>query len=171
MSKNLFAWASIGENGKATGGKPGDQTGREVKVGPYYNFGQNQCVRFKGLTRGRKAAKIAKQLAADNSIGYNQAERGTLYNLAMSCGWNQAKLLKALKTKKVNCDCSAFVATVINLAYGAAKVSCFTTATMVSQTADKYPKNFSVLPIHEAEAKWHKGDMPLKAGKHVIINV
>ena len=29
---NLFAWASIGENGKATGGKKGDQTKKEVKV-------------------------------------------------------------------------------------------------------------------------------------------
>ena len=171
MSKNLFAWASIDEHGHATGGKPGDQTGREVKVGYYYNFGQNVAVRFRSLIKGRKAGKIAKRLAEGNEIGYNQAERATLYNLARNNGWNANKLYKALKTHKVNTDCSAFVATVINLAYGAQKVSCFTTATMQDNTSRKYPKSFVTLPIREAEAKWHKGDMPLKAGKHVIINV
>ena len=35
--KNFFAWASIGENGRGTGGKKGDQTGKEVKVGKLYS--------------------------------------------------------------------------------------------------------------------------------------
>ena len=45
--KNLFAWASIGENGKATGGKVGDQTGKEVKCGQIYDFGQTRVYRCK----------------------------------------------------------------------------------------------------------------------------
>ena len=53
---NLFAWASIGENGRGTGGKKGDQTGKEVKVGNYYDFGQNKVIRFKNPLRGRKMA-------------------------------------------------------------------------------------------------------------------
>ena len=32
----LFGSARINENGKATGGKPGDQTGREVSTQSYY---------------------------------------------------------------------------------------------------------------------------------------
>ena len=34
----LCGWASIDEKGKATGGQKGDQTGREVRTGNWYNF-------------------------------------------------------------------------------------------------------------------------------------
>ena len=33
---NLFAWASIGENGKAVGGVRGDQTGKELSIQNFY---------------------------------------------------------------------------------------------------------------------------------------
>ena len=38
----LCGWASIDEKGKATGGQKGDQTGREVRTGNWYNFGRKQ---------------------------------------------------------------------------------------------------------------------------------
>lgn len=166
---NLFAWASIGENSRATGGVPGDQTGREVRVGNYYDFGQNEVIRFKKAYYGRRAGKIAKWLANDNSTGYNQASRHTLYNLAADCDWNFKKLKKALKTKKVNTDCSAFASTVINLAFKKKVVGCCTTATITG--ACKTSGKFKVLSVPQAKKKWHKGDMPNKAYKHIIINV
>lgn len=166
---NKFAWASIDERGKATGGKPGDQTGREVLVGNYYNFGQDQVIRFKNKTYGRKAGKIAKKLAKCESIGYNQNERYQLPNLAAKCDWNYKKLLKALKTKKVNCDCSSFASTVINLAYGKKLIPISTTATIWNNC--KPTKKFTLLTPSKAKKKWHKGDMPVKANNHIIINV
>ena len=81
---NLFAWASIGENGKAVGGKKGDQTGREVKVGPYYNFGQNKCIRLRNKIRQRKLAKVARFLANSNVVGYNQYNRTSLHSVCAS---------------------------------------------------------------------------------------
>lgn len=166
---NLFAWASIGENGKATGGKAGDQTGNEVKVGNYYNFGQDKCIRFIDKVYGRKAAKYAKALAKNKAVGYNQDSRAGLYNLAEKNQWDYAKLKKALKTTKVNCDCSAYASTIINLAYKKRLVGCCTTATICD--AVRKTGKFGVIKISEAEKKWHKGDMPLKEGKHIIINV
>ena len=167
--KNLFAWASIDENGHASGGKPGDQTGREVKIGYYYEFGQNQVLRFKSTSVGRKAGKYAKALAKNEAIGYSKSQRHTLYNLAKSNGWSYSKLKKALKTTKVNCDCSSFCSTIINLAFGKKVVECDTTATIVSDAMAT--GNFKTVSVSEAESKWHKGDMPLKAGKHIIINI
>ena len=41
----LCAWASANEYGKTTGGKAGDQTGKEVKCGNIYNFGQTRVYR------------------------------------------------------------------------------------------------------------------------------
>lgn len=169
MSKNLFAWASIGENGKATGGKPGDQTGCEVKIGYYYDFGQDEVLRFKNVIYGRRAASYAKALAKNKAIGYNQAERATLFDLANKCDWKMSKLKKALKTQKVNCDCSSFCSTVINLAFGRKVVGCCTTSTIVQVAM--VTGYFNLLSVVKAKNKWHKGDMPLKAGRHIIINV
>lgn len=169
--KNLFAWASIDEHGHAKGGEAGNQTGKELKVGYYYDFGQNVCVRFTSRYTRKAAAIIAAALAECDNIGYDQGERGTLYALAKANDWKIEKLLKALENKKVECDCSSFVATVINLAFEYPKVPCFTTATMLDNTVRKYPDDFKQLSIPEAEKKFYKGDMPLKAGKHVIINI
>lgn len=166
---NKFAWASIGENGRATGGKPGDQTGREVRVGDYYYFGQNMVIRYKSVLKGRKAAKIAKTLANNSSIGYNQDGRYELPNLASKCNWNLKKLLKALKKQKVNCDCSSFASTVINMAYGKSLISISTTATIWNNC--KATGKFKKISVSKAKKKWHKGDMPNKAHDHIIINV
>lgn len=40
MLKNLFEWASTGSNDKVIDDLVGDQNGREVKIGEYYNFDQ-----------------------------------------------------------------------------------------------------------------------------------
>lgn len=166
---NKFAWASIGENGKATGGKPGDQTGGEVRIGDYYYFGQDMVIRYKSVTKGRKAAKIAKALAKCNSIGYNQDRRADLFNLAAACGWNYKKLIKKLDKLKEDCDCSSFASTVINLAFGKNLIPISTTATIWNNC--KYTDKFIKISVGKAKKKWQKGDMPNKAYNHIIINV
>lgn len=166
--KNLFAWASIGENGRIVGGKAGDQTGKEVKVGLYYYFGQDKVIRFDNKKYGRRAGKYAKTLAKCNNIGYNQAQRATLFELAKACNWEINMLKKELKHTKVNCDCSSFASTVINLAFKRQVVSCCATSTIIGELDGK---PLSVISLKEATKKWHKGDMPLKEGKHIIINV
>lgn len=166
---NLYAWASIGENGKAVGGKKGDQTGTEVKVGKYYDFGQDKCIRFKNIEIGKKCGKISKELAKNKAIGYNQLQRYTLYNLSKKCGWDFEKLKKALKTTKVNCDCSSFASTCVNLAFGKQVLSCCTTITLVNACLNS--THFKVISIKKMLEKTCKGDLVIKEGKHVIINV
>lgn len=166
---NKFAWASIDENGKISGGKAGNQSGRELVVGRYYNFGQNRVIRFKNVDRGRLAGKIAKKLAKNKNIGYDQSNRASLFNLAKKCKWDYKKLIKALKKNKVETDCSAFVSTVIDLAYGRKLIPLSTTSTIAD--ACKKTKKFKTMTVANASRKWHKGDMPLRAGKHIIINV
>lgn len=166
--RNLFAWASIDENGNISGGKAGNQSGRELVVGNYYNFGQDKVIRFKSKKIGRKAGKIAKKLAKNKNIGYDQSQRGSLFTLAQKNDWNAKKLYKALKKNKVETDCSAFCSTVINLAFGKKVIPCCATGNIVD--AVKKSKKFEVLSIKKIK-KWQKGDMPLKEGRHIIINV
>lgn len=172
--ENLFAWASIGENGKAVGGKKGDQTGREVKVGQYYNFGQDKCIRFRNVARGRKMATIAKFLAKSNVAGYNQYNRSSLHSACKSYGWNWKKIKKAIENGTFplcNTDCSAYFTVCVNLAYGKEKLpSDCTTRNLVKRCTVTNRANFK-LTKNLPPKKWQKGDAPIKEGKHIIINV
>ena len=172
---NLFAWASISENGKAVGGIRGDQTGKEVKVGYYYNFGQNIVIRFRDVEKGRKLGKIAKWLAISNIIGYNQHDRESFYNECQKRGWNWKVIKRDIKKGKFpacNTDCSAFAAACINIVMEMKVVPCFTTGTMYHNCIERNATLFKSYLISKMETiGWRKGDMPLKAYKHVIINV
>lgn len=93
------------ENGGATGGKAGDQTGREVSTQDWYKHSKGWLV-FRPKSAGA-AEKIAwdMQAACDNPhIGYDQNDRLTLYDAAKAVGFDCAKV-------ETNCetDCSALV--------------------------------------------------------------
>ena len=172
---NLFAWASIGENGKAVGGIRGDQTGKEVKVGNYYNFGQNLVIRFRDIEQGRKLGKIAKFIANSNIVGYAQNDRVSFYRECEKRGWNW-KVIKRDIQKGVfpqcNTDCSAFIAACINIVMSKKVVQCFTTWTMFTNCIENNWHLFTFYEISKMKRiGWKKGDMALKQGKHVIVNV
>ena len=97
--------ARIDENGNIKGGKPGDQTGKEVSTQSWYKHSKGWRA-FRPIDPA-KAAKIAKcmQMACDNSnIGYDQGNRNTLYTYAEKVGFDVSKV-----TTKCETDCSALV--------------------------------------------------------------
>ena len=104
MSVKL-ASASIDENGKAMGGKAGDQTGREVKTQNYYDHSKGWRV-FRPIDRevAERIAYDAEAAARNNKIGYDQGQRQTLYNAAEKVGFDCAKVTTPCET-----DCSALV--------------------------------------------------------------
>lgn len=171
---NLFAYASIGENGKAVGGKKGDQTGKEVKVAPYYSFGQDKCIRLRNPTRQKKVAEIAKFLANSNVVGYDQCTRTTLHNICESYNWNWKLIQQAIikgAFRLCNTDCSGFYVVCVNIAYGKEKLTCdSTTRNLVQRCTVDHKVNFK-LTKNFPPKKWKKGDAPIKEGKHIIINV
>ena len=63
----LCGWASQSEK-KTINGKKGDQTGTEVKLGSYYDFGQNVIIRFNSIAKRKKAAKAMKALCKNDSV-------------------------------------------------------------------------------------------------------
>lgn len=100
-----FGSARIDENGKATGGKPGDQTGKEVSTQSYYTSNKGwvllRCV--DPVIRGY-IAEAMESACKNSNIGYNQAKRNTLYNLAKEVGFDPKKVEEKCET-----DCSALV--------------------------------------------------------------
>ena len=173
-NSNKFAWASQSENGTING-KKGDQNGREVRLGFYYDFGQDRVIRFRSLLRGRKCAEIAKTLAQEPFLGYGQNTRADFYNACKLCKWDWNEVLNDIRNGTIpncNIDCSMFCACVINLAYGKELLpSCTTTRNIESLAVGAYMAQFKKVSINTFTQNPHKGDMPLKVGKHIIINV
>lgn len=97
--------ASIDENGKAHGGKAGNQTGKELRKQAWYAHSKGWRVfRAKDSGVAEKIAACMEAAVANKHIGYDQYERNTLYNEAAKFGFDVSKV-----TKDVETDCSALV--------------------------------------------------------------
>lgn len=100
----LFGSARIDENGKITGGKPGDQTGREVATQSYYMSKKGWIgLRQKDPVVAVKLAEAMLEACNNNCIGYNQNKRGGVIA--------QLKIFGNLRRIAVNTDsdCSSLV--------------------------------------------------------------
>jgi len=93
------------ENGKAKGGKPGNQTGKELRFQSYYKNDKGwNVLRAKDKTVAAKIAKSMTDACNNMAIGYCQTTRGQLQTEAKKVNFN----LAAVKTP-CNCDCSSLV--------------------------------------------------------------
>lgn len=95
------------ENGKYSGGKPGDQNGSEVSTQVFYVHKKGWYVlRAKSADVANKIASAMYTACANDNIGYSQSDR---YGVVK----------KGVNTKeKVNCDCSSLVRACIKEATG-----------------------------------------------------
>lgn len=97
--------ARIDENGKAYGGKAGDQTGNEISKQKFYVHSKGWRVfRAKNRNAALKIAEAMEAACANKYIGYDQWQRNDLYTYAKKVGFDVSKV-------KTNCetDCSALV--------------------------------------------------------------
>lgn len=118
--------ARIDENGRITGGKAGDQTGKEVSTQSWYKHSKGWRV-FRAINPAA-AEKIAQdmQWACDNAhIGYDQGQRNTLYTVSKPLGFDCQKV-------KTNCetDCSGLVR--VCCAYAGIMLPAFNTVSEAS---------------------------------------
>ena len=166
----LCAWARISEKGTANGIK-GDQTKKEVKIGNYYNFGQNEFLRPRDAEVGKKMAIAAARIAENDYIGYGQIDRNTAYNEFCKINWDIDKI-KDVKVK-CNIDCSELALCAVNfsLGYAALPHTLYTGNIRVVLLALKNKEKKHVFDclknLKEKDLK--AGDLPLKAGHHIIV--
>lgn len=114
MAVDYVVNASLDENGHISGGQPGDQTGREVRVQAWYSRPWNLMLRYPNQTDAAYAAECAAKLANSNLVGYNQNRRMTLYNKLRQYNWDVDAYIASGDLTEV--DCSSFVYTVYALA-------------------------------------------------------
>lgn len=102
----MIGSARSDENGKAHGGKAGDQKGgREVSTQRWYKHAKGwRTFRCKDPNKARRMAEVMRMLCDTNLLGYNQWRRNTLYDALKAVGWDPERLGRAVET-----DCSALI--------------------------------------------------------------
>lgn len=154
--------ASKTEHGKATGGTSGDQTGKEVTIRDYYNFGQTILFRFLDKTLAMKFVEIIKAACANDNIGYDQSNRTSFYKELKAVGYDPDKI----KTP-CECDCSSFIGACLN-AVGIKVPHNFTTRSMETALA-KQKELIQIVTIKEEFLQL--GDILIKPNKHTVVVV
>lgn len=97
--------SSINELGKTSGGKAGDNNGREVCFSTYTKRNYNYVLRAKDKNIAEKIASACEDGCRNDHIGYSQPHRLTLRTQAKLVGMDLS-----LISKDCECDCSSFVA-------------------------------------------------------------
>ena len=103
-----LAHATKNEVGGIVNGALGDNTGLEVMVQDFFDYGWTKVFRPKDPAIADKMAYYAELIAENDHIGYDQGQgRYTMYLAAKSLNWN----FKAISTDCAT-DCSQMVATI-----------------------------------------------------------
>lgn len=113
------------EHGGTIGGKPGDQTGREVKIQAWYLNKKGWRV-FRSCHVAEKLVYDMKAACENDNIGYSQEKRNTLYNVSKPYGFDCAKV-----ETPCECDCSSLVR--VCILYSGIDIGNFNTSTEPSK--------------------------------------
>ena len=92
------------ENGKISGGKAGDQTGKEWCLRAWYNRPWSCILRHPDANVRAKIAELGEAAAKNDKIGYDQSQRDTYWTQLVKVGYDPSKITVACEA-----DCSAGV--------------------------------------------------------------
>lgn len=103
--------SSKDENGRISGGKAGDQTGKEVCIRSWYNGGWSFVARFKDRAKAARAAAACEHACNNPNVGHDQGGRNSLRAEAKKVGY----FLNLIKTP-CESDCSSFMGVCVEAA-------------------------------------------------------
>lgn len=168
----LISHASSDENGKAKGGKAGDQTGKEVCIRSWYNKPWNCVIRFTDASMREKIAQCMENAAKNNHIGYDQNQRNTLLAKARKYNYDVSKVTEDCET-----DCSALVSVACMYAGIPESIltlhgNCATTRTLKAILKASGEVDIFTTPLYVSKPdRLIRGDILLKEGAHVAVVV
>lgn len=149
------------ENNKAKGGEPGNQTGMELKIQPWYlNKKGWRVFRAKDAETANRLAADMRMACRNPNIGYDQHDRNTLYSVSAPLDFDCGEVIEPCE-----CDCSSLVR--VCLAYAGIKVRDFNTVSeparlmatkdFIELTDSKYTKSSEYLCIGDILCTVTKG--------------
>lgn len=105
----MIAQASIGGNGQVYDPNPGNQTGKELNIKPWYSRPWNCVLRHPDFTKAQKIAILQRDACKNPNIGYDWNRRTTYYTQLSKVNWNPSAI-----TTRCDTDCSALTCANIN---------------------------------------------------------
>lgn len=162
----LIGGASINEFGTLEGGKPGDQTGKEVYVQDWYLHSKGWVViRAKNPTMRLKIAQDIRWGCANEWVGYSYWDHCyTLYNEAAKYNFDYSKVKTPCET-----NCAKFVLGACK--YAGSKVKDFNTGNEVAMFKETGEFDIFMDEKHCKSDKWlMEGDILVTASKgHTVV--
>ena len=170
--KVTLAHARCNENGKATGGKPGDQTANkghtkgELRFEDWYLSGNGWDFVLRPSTDVIKSLmpEDACKAVRNTHIGYGQDDRYTLYDTSKSVAYDCAKV-----EKSVDCDCSSLMTVCANYAGIAIPRETSTHNMKARYSATGMFKILSANKYTKQPDYLKDGDILVRAGQHTAI--
>lgn len=104
----MIANSGHDENGKYSGGKAGDQDGKEWRIQPWYSRPWNYVLRHPSSTVRECIAELAEEAANNDNIGYDQKQRTDFWEQLKAVGYYPRKIKTPCEA-----DCSAGVAAIV----------------------------------------------------------
>ena len=96
------------ENGAASGGQAGDQTGKEYWLIGWYDSGWKCVLRHPNASVRREIARLAKNAANNNNVGYDQSQRVSFWNELVKVQYDPARIMTPCEA-----DCSSSTAAIV----------------------------------------------------------
>lgn len=161
--------ASQDENGNITGGKAGNQSGKELNTCAYYASSSNpwKVYRATDAALAKGIADNAGAAVKNKRIGYDQGNRNALLAAARRAGWSIANVSEDTET-----DCSALAAVcIICAAKGAHEAPLYAgNNLMTSATAGNKLMNTGVFASlgNLEQSDLRRGDILVRTG-HVAV--
>lgn len=96
------------ENGGWHGGRAGDQTGYEYYIRSWYDYSQTYTARHPDQKVQQTIARLARDAANNNNIGYDQDQRTTFWEQLKKVGYEPSKIKTPCEA-----DCSSSTAAIV----------------------------------------------------------
>lgn len=169
----MISNCSIDERGKITGGKDGDNNGKEWRIRSWYSYPWNVVLHHPDARVRELLAQLATDAAKNDAIGYNQNRRLTFWNELKKVNYQPA----AIKVKCAS-DCSAGVAALVKAVGYLLDIDALKEVPATSYTgnlkANLKKAGFEVLTASKyrtSDKYIYMGDILLKEGRHTCINL
>ena len=162
--------SSIDEGGGISGGQPGDQTGREVRLDRWWQGGWTLLLRPAERSAAEKMAAACEAGCRNEHIGYCQGHRNDLRAQARAANWDLSKI----KTP-TECDCSSFMAVCAEAAgidMGAAYTGANAPATFQMRTQYAKTGAFQILTDSRyltSDRYLRRGDILVNEARHTVM--
>lgn len=168
----MISNCSRDENGKYSGGKAGDQGGEWVIRG-WYNRPWNVVLRHPDINVGKMIAKLAREAAENDHIGYDQNDRYTFWEQLKKADYDPSRI-----TTRCEADCSSGVAAIVKAVGYKLGIEALQKVSIYAYTGDLRERlvnaGFNALTDKrylDSDNYLRLGDILLYEGHHTCINL